>query len=204
MKSCETYEIDLSSLLDGEAAPEIAAAAVEHALGCAACADFFRAARRLGAAARPLAADPAAVAESESEALWLAIRSRAGGAAASGTAGAWPASRRRGLHAAALVALGLGGGYWLASVGGAGGEIASRDGGLVVAAGARGGQAMNEHRFVALADELLGADLRYQRAMLEVLKLVPALESSEVGGDDESRPVVRTANREAGSRTGML
>ncbi|HLF57857.1 MAG TPA: aldehyde dehydrogenase, partial [Thermoanaerobaculia bacterium] len=63
MKSCETYEIELSSLLDGEAAPELAAAAVEHALGCSACADFFRAARRLGAAARPLAADAAAVAE---------------------------------------------------------------------------------------------------------------------------------------------
>ena len=40
--SCEEYEVDLSSFLDGELAPEAAADALEHALDCAECAAFFR------------------------------------------------------------------------------------------------------------------------------------------------------------------
>jgi hypothetical protein len=202
MKSCESYEIDLSSLLDGEAAPEIAAAAVEHALGCADCAAFFRAARRLDSAARPLADDPADADAARAEALWLAIRGRAG---AGSDAVGRPPARWRALRAAALVAVGLGGGYWLSSVGATASGVADRRGDRPVAARTDGAPAaMDERRFVALAGELLAADLRYQRAMLDVLALVPALDDAEVGGDDESRPVVRAARREDGPRAGLL
>ena len=64
---------------------------------------------------------------------------------------------------------------------------------------------MDEHRFVALTAELLGADVRYQRAMLEVLRLVPALESGEgLSTEDGQRGNVHTRLEEARPRPGSI
>jgi len=201
MKSCEEYEIELSSLLDGEAEPEAAAAAIEHALTCASCGAFFRAARRLAAPARALAAAEHGLPRERAETLWLEIRRLTAPAAAGGRAagGAWA----RGLRAAALVAVGLGGGYLWSTLGAAGSLASSGSSGGFVTAAARSGAAMDERRFVALADELMRADPRYQRAMLEILRLVPALETGEGFGPDEGRPIVR-ARVDRDTREGQL
>jgi hypothetical protein len=193
--SCETYEIELSSFLDGELAPEAAAAAAEHALSCASCAAFFRAARRVQAAAQGLRERDGALDDERAERLWRSVEARA--------AAPTLAAPRRGavLRAAALVALGLGGGYLFALLGGP----AARAVGLpaatqnVLASVRPAGGEMNEKRFVALADELLSADVRFQRAMLEVLRLVPALESGEgLRSEDEPRVVVASAPERPG------
>lgn len=192
MKTCEEYEIELSSLLDGEAAPETAAEAVEHALGCPSCGAFFRAARRLAEPARALAVDLETPSRERAEALWREIERVAAPPAPSpvGTGGIWS----RGWRAAALVAIGLGGGY-LSSTLGTGGSLATAGASSgFVTASSRTGDAMDERRFVALADELMRAEPRYQRAMLEILRLVPALETGEGLGDAEGRPIVRARN----------
>ena len=177
MKSCEEYEIELSSLLDRELPPAAAAEALEHALACADCNHFYRAARRLQEAAVPAAAadDDAQLEPERAEQLWRQVH--AAGAPRWTSAAGW----LRPLRAAALIVLGVGGGYWLASFG-SGSTMAlpiqPQTAGTNVTAGNLT-PAMDEHRFVALAAELLGADVRYQRAMLQVLRLVPALETGE-------------------------
>jgi anti-sigma factor RsiW len=205
--SCEKYEIDLSSFLDGELPPEAAAEAVEHALDCAECAAFYRAARRVQSAAARLRDEDGELGEERADSLWRSVAARAGEREARGTAGwrqerAEPATRRRAaLRAAALVALGLGGGYLFALLGGPGASAAGAAArGSTVLASTGSSSTMDEHRFVAVADELLSADVRYQRAMLEVLRLVPALESGEgLRSEDEPR-VVRASNEERPGR----
>lgn len=188
MKSCEEYEIELSSWLDGEAATAVAAEAIAHATTCASCGAFFRAAQRLAEPARALADDEAGLSDRRAEALWLEIRRVAApGAGATRAARSWA----RGLRAAALVVAGLGGGYLLASLGGAGGLASEAGAGDAMPTAVGAGEGMDEHRFVALADELMRAGPRYQRAMLEILHLVPALETGEGLGREGSRQFVR-------------
>jgi anti-sigma factor RsiW len=199
MKSCEEYEIELSSLLDGEAAPEAAAAAIEHALTCASCGAFFLAARRLAEPARALAATENGLSRERAETLWLEIRRLSAPAGVRSAGGAWA----RGLRAAALVAVGLGGGYLWSTLGAAGSLAAEGAVGGFVTAAVRSGASMDERRFVELADELMRADPRYQRAMLEILRLVPALEIGEGFGPEEGRPIVR-ARADLDTREGQL
>lgn len=173
--TCAEAEERLSVFLDGELPAEAAAAALEHAFACASCRAFFAAARRLQELAPELGTDLAesapAVAEPGADRLWERIRTASGLDAAPRRArfraGPW-------LRAAALVALGLGGGYLLAAV-----------------ATPAPGAAMDERRFVALAQELLAADRKYQRTMLQVLRLVPALETGEGLDRPEERGFVR-------------
>lgn len=188
--SCEEHEVDLSSFLDGELAPAAAADALEHALGCAECAAFFRAARRVQAAAPGLRAEDGTLDEARADSLWRNVAARAHEARKTSV----PA-RGRSLRAAALIALGLGGGYLFALLGGPGASDVGAPGrGGEVLASTGAAPSMDERRFVALAGELLSSDVRYQRAMLEVLRLVPALESGEgLRSEDEPR-VVRASN----------
>ena len=205
MKSCEEYEIELSSLLDRELPPAAAAEALEHALTCAGCNHFYRAARRLqGLTAAVDTPDDAQLDPARAEELWRRVEA----------AGAPPVRDlgwRRPLRAAALIVLGLGGGYWLA--GRAAGPAPTPPAQVPTAAtnvaashpapatpGAPAAAAMDEHRFVALAGELLAADVRYQRAMLEVLRLVPALETGEgLSTEDGQRGTVHTRLVESGA-----
>lgn len=204
MRSCESWEIELSSLIDGELAPEAATEAVEHALGCPECAEFFRGARRLAASVEALRAGDGALSHRRADELWRTVAERATGSAATSRVERTLPSRS--LRAAALVALGLGGGWFLAALGGSatGGALPALLDPRLTSSSASSSSAatMDERRFVALADELMRSDVRYQRAMLEVLRLVPALESGE-GLRNEDRPrVVRAATestREAGA-----
>lgn len=209
MKSCEEYEIELSSLLDGELPPQAAGEALEHAFGCAGCRDFYRAARRLesaGAELRRSAPRP----QAENAAGWRRVQARL--AEPTGVA-RWLPSRA--LRAAALVVLGVGGGYVLSGVlrplpgtAPARTAAAAPGGSGVVAASAATAApaAMDEHRFVALADELLRADVRYQRAMLQVLRLVPAIETGEglQQGDEPQGGFVRASERREAVPQGAL
>lgn len=210
MKSCEAYEIELSSLIDGELPPQAAGEALEHAFGCAGCRGFYLAARRLEQAGAGLRSS-ATEAPAESAASWQEVQDRL--ASRGGTPGWLPS---RALRAAALVALGLGGGYVLSGVlrplpeaASAVPSVASPStSGAVATASATPAPtaAMDERRFVALADELMRADVRYQRAMLQVLRLVPALETGE-GLQQEREPqggIVRATTRQETVRQGVL
>jgi hypothetical protein len=209
MKSCEEYEIELSSLVDGELPPQAAGEALEHAFGCAGCRGFYLAARRLEKVGTGLRRSDVA-SQADSEAAWQGVQERL--AERSGLL-RWLPSRA--LRAAALVALGLGAGYLLSGVlrplpGTATGARTLAGSGVVPAATSTATPAptgaMDEHRFVALADELMRADVRYQRAMLQVLRLVPALETGE-GLQEDGGPtdgIVRATTHTESVRQGAL
>ncbi len=216
MKSCEEYEIELSSLVDGELPPEAAGEALEHAFGCAGCRAFYLAARRLEKAGAGLRRE--ATTADAADAGWRVVQERL-----SRSAGAVRWLPSRGLRAAALVALGLGAGYVLSGVlrplpaspaelaatlaGSAVVPAAATTGAPATPAGPAMPSAMDEHRFVALADELMRADVRYQRAMLQVLRLVPALETGEglrQEGEEPKGGIVRATTRREPARQGAL
>lgn len=162
---CLVVEERLSALLDGELEPAVAAEALEHAFGCPSCRAFFLAAKRLQA----LAAESGANANPR---------------ASVETAPLAPAARRVRpfLRAAALVAIGLGGGWMVA-------RLPAGSAGRTTVTGAA---SMTEQRFVALASELMAADPKYQRTMLQVLRLVPALETGEGLGSPEDSVYVQS------------
>jgi hypothetical protein len=192
---CDATEERLSALLDGELPPGAAAEALEHAFGCASCRRFFLSAKRLQAVAPELAAAPVPAADP----VWERIRVASGISApaariAPARWGGFSIGPR--LRAAAFVALGLGAGYLLAPFARGEAPGSGLSGGAVVAASARSDAgAMDERRFVALAQELLAADPKFQRTMLQVLRLVPALETGEGLDEPEDRGFVR-ANAE--------
>lgn len=193
-KSCEEYEVDLSSFLDGELPLATAAAAFEHALSCANCSRFYRAARRLESTSGARG-DESTLDDRRAAELWQQVRVHT-------VPKRWQPTWR----AAALLAVGLGGGYLLAALAGNGGGLAlpSPSNGWSLAA-ANQAATMDEQRFVALASELLGSDRRYQRAMLEVLRLVPAIETGEgLRSDDGPRGAVRTRFESERPGTGAI
>ena len=207
---CAEAEERLSAFLDGELPAGAAAGALEHAFACASCRAFFAAARRLQELATAIGADPEEGAtpavEPAADRTWERIRSASG-------LDSPPRRSRFGaapwLRAAALVALGLGGGYLLAAVArpaAPGAPATAPAPGIVAAAVAAPapGAAMDEQRFVALAQELLAADRKYQRTMLQVLRLVPALESGEGLDRPEERGFVRARVEEERAARGAV
>lgn len=204
---CTEHEERLSAFLDGELPAGAAADALEHAFSCASCRRFFVAARDLQRLAPGLAA-PAPAPALETDPTWAAIRAQSGLAERRsrrlGPAPSW-------LRAAALVVLGLGGGYFLAATAR---PVAAPSGvpaaSVLVAAastssGVTSGAAMDERRFVALAQELLAADRKYQRTMLQVLRLVPALETGEgLDRPEDQQGFVRAGLREEPRERGSV
>jgi len=159
---CLAVEESLSAWLDGELAPAAAAEAFEHAFGCPSCRAFFVAAKRLQVLAPELGSRSEPTPARRARRPWAALRVHPY------------------LRAAALVVLGLGGGWMLARL-----PPTPSDGPTVATAGP-----MTEQRFVELASELMTAEPKYQRTMLQVLRLVPALETGEgLDAPDDSRYV---------------
>lgn len=208
--TCAEAEERLSAFLDGELPAGAAAGALEHAFACASCRGFFAAARRLQELAPAIGADPEVSAtpaeEPAADRAWERIRTASGLDSAPRrsrfVAAPW-------LRAAALVALGLGGGYLLAAVArpGAPAAAAAPAASSIVAASVAApapGAAMDERRFVALAQELLAADRKYQRTMLQVLRLVPALETGEGLDRPEERGFVRARVEEERAARGAV
>lgn len=160
MSECERCQLELSGLWD-EGRGGIAATrqSLLHLSGCAACQEFIRKVGSLGEISRALA--PVDGSRSEGEASWLPQ----GGVA------------RYLAAAAAIVALCTG--AWLGTVRPAV-SAASRDHRLEIQLAASRA-AMTEERFLEITRELLEADHRYRRLMLQVLGEVESQVSQASG-----------------------
>ena len=185
--SCE-HGPGVSALLDGELAVQQAPELVAHLLDCRSCATFFRRARSLDAALiLSAAADDAAAEPSRpSAALWDRIRSSAAARDTRVAGSAAPSRQRRLPHwmlataAALLLALGALAGWQLAAsrMTAPRSSGATRNGVTFASLETRPPK-MDEHRFVAIARELLAADSRYRDAMAGVLAVARSEEPTE-------------------------
>jgi anti-sigma factor RsiW len=193
--ACESYEIHISALMDGEAAPTDAMMVLDHLPGCEACQRFYTQARELQELvdARPVTPGSTEAAE---RALAAAAAVPLAAAAVKPAAGRKVIALEKGprwlwgLAAGLLLALGFSLGHRISSSD-ATPRIAS-DGDLVVEIASDQGQ-MSEERFVALAVELLRADRKYHHKMSEVLDEVDArryrnLTDSELASYRDERP----------------
>lgn len=172
MKSCEDYQSRISGWLDGELADAGRLELLDHFARCAACRRFYLEARALDGLVAGIAEAPGEPLPRE---MWERIAARAGGS----VVGRIRTSRRSTwmLRVAALLALALGVGYWQLreSARPASPQPASQ---IEVLLEQDQGE-MSETRFVELTTEVLRADRRFHRAMLEVMEQVVADTSDE-------------------------
>jgi predicted anti-sigma-YlaC factor YlaD len=169
MNPCERFEESLSALIDGELEPVELRPTADHLADCDACRTFYQRARALEEALLERASPGAAPAAPEH--VWRRIRAER---AASPVAGRRPARWAPLVAAGLLLAVGL----WATLS--RGGPARSAGHVEVIVAGAP--ERMSEERFVALTTELLQADPRYHRKMLEVMSVV-----AEPGGGEGRR-----------------
>jgi Putative zinc-finger len=166
MNDCESYEMSLSALADGELPAEDLLPTLDHLAECPSCQAFYRDLRAL-AAALPVAGNSPRLAASASaeapEEIWRRIEAEAA-PALSRTGGGRPWAMR--LAAALLLVAGLWGAF--AAV-----RSAPRpaDEPIEVTLGEDRGR-MTEQRFLDLTIELLRADDRYHQEMFQVLSAV--------------------------------
>jgi hypothetical protein len=183
MSDCESYEMSLSALADGELPTEDLLPTLDHLAECPSCQAFYRDLRALAAALPADAADTADAAGNSRrlaastpaeapEEIWRRIEVAAA-PALSRTRRARPWAMR--LAAALFLVAGLWGA--LAAV-----RSTLRPAGepIEVTLGEDRGR-MTEQRFLDLTVELLRADSRYHLEMLQVLTAV-----SEQGGRQET------------------
>lgn len=176
MSDCETCEMSISALVDGELPTEDLLPALDHLAECSSCQAFYRDARAL-AASLPIetSADPRLPASTPAEApeeIWHRIEREAAPALARpGRTRPW-AMR---LAAAVLLVAGLWGALAVA-------RLALRPAGEPIEITLEEDRGrMTEQRFVNLTVELLRADSRYHQEMLQVLTAV-----LERGGGQET------------------
>lgn len=165
MSDCETYEISLSALADGELPAEDLLPILDHLAECSSCQAFYRDLRAL-AAALPAANVPGIPAASPGEApeeVWRRIEAEAA-PALSRTRRARPWAMR--LAASLLLIASLWGAFALRSV-----LLRPAGEPIEITLGEDRGR-MTEQRFVDLTVELLRADSRYHQEMLQVLTAV--------------------------------
>ena len=191
MPDCEErYEVLISSWLDDELERAEAIEMLDHLVACAACRRFFAGARRLDGVLALVR--PAPAAGEPPPGLWARIREQAAPPARG--AGSRRRARRLAalaLAAAVVLAASLG---WLAFQGqplDSGMRLASRP------------ERMSEGRFVDLTRELLAADARYQRAMLQVMsRVVEETETLEAASEGVLRRDDRVRGDEPERRRG--
>lgn len=226
--ACESYEVHISALMDGEASPADVLTVLDHLPGCASCQRFYRDARELQELVDALPVTPGSTLTTEQQAHGLGKALLLQGEAEAMPSGSVESAETHServvpigageervaarnperaprwvwaLAASLLLALGFGLGD---RVGGLGAPSAIGSGGEVhVEIGADAGR-MSEERFVALAVELLRADRRYRDKMGEVLEAVEDRRARE-GYDgeladwrDESSASTRTEEGGAG------
>jgi hypothetical protein len=182
-------ETDISALLDGELAPERLLDAIDTLVESAAGRAFYRQARALDGLIA--AAEPSSAEEPPRE-VWARIAASTGFPAA---AGRWSAHRPRWigplvgtLAATVLVAI-VGFGVRSAQQGAppTPGPRVVEDSGFdsITIGGNRG--AMTDERFLALAEELLGADRHYRREMAEIILAIESSLPTESGTGEAQR-----------------
>ncbi len=170
---CEEHGADLSALMDGELAASQVLEAVDHLSTCVACRRFYRRARALDelveSEALPGDAEPPLE-------IWQRIESASRASWSKEESSPWLAWAPR-LAALFLLAAGL----WALAPMREGPRLAATED-LEIRLGEDGGR-MTEARFLEIATELLRADHRYHREMLQVMSAVA--ESGRKEGSDE-------------------
>lgn len=167
MSDCESYEMSISALADGELAAGGLLPVLDHLAECPSCQAFYRDVRSL-AAAIPAGGPqrlPAPAPGEAPEEVWQRIEAAAA-PALSRAEGVRPWALR--LAAAVLLIAGLWGAF--AAVRPA---LRAPDEPIEIALGEDRGR-MTEQRFLDLTVELLSADPRYHREMLQVLTAIIA------------------------------
>lgn len=157
MDRCESMQIELSALMDGELEHDDILRVLEHLQECKDCSALLAQMRRLEGALAPLRSTVQAERQAS---VW-----RAG-----------PRLRALGVVAALLIAF-VGG--WTLSASSSHLDIPRRDEVLELSLGEESGK-MADAQFVSMTVQLLRADPRYHRAMLEVLEdvVVPPAEDA--------------------------
>jgi predicted anti-sigma-YlaC factor YlaD len=193
MSDCETYEMSLSALADGELPTDELLRAIDHLAECPGCRAFYRDLRALAAALPDPQRLSASVPGEAPEEIWRRIEAAAAPALA-------PAGRIRPwalrLAAAVLLVAGLWG-----ALAAARSALGPMNAPIEITLGEDRGR-MTEQRFVDLTVELLRADSRYRQEMVQVLNAVgegsgrqeaptdydaPLPERGDGGSDDWSR-----------------
>ncbi len=181
MSDCETYEMSISALVDGELPKEELLPTLDHLAACPGCQAFYRDLRSL-AAALPGEADGATFFSSASgeapEEVWRRIEAA--------TAPALPRTGRSQpwvmrLAAAVLLVASLWGALATISALSPQGEP------IEVTLGEDRGR-MTEERFVDLTVELLRADSRYRQEMFQVLTTVVERDGRQETPADDDLP----------------
>ncbi len=170
MSDCETCEMSISALADGELPTEDLLPTIDHLAECPGCQAFYRDVRSLAAALPDPGRLPASAPGEAPEEIWRRIEVAAA-PAFSQTGRMRPWAMR--LAAAVLLVAGLWGGLATVSALRPAGEP------IEITLGEDRGR-MSEERFVDLTVELLRADSRYHQEMLQVLTAV------ERGGRQET------------------
>jgi hypothetical protein len=181
MSGCELHEVNISALLDGELEPQALLPLLDHLGSCPRCRAFYEDARELGrlAAALPVS-ETAPAPHAPAAAAPPPARERAG-TVAPAARGAWrrlfqPPVWAWGAAALLLLAIGFAGGHLAHGLP----ELSAppSDAPVEITLGEDRG-VMDQERFVALTIELLRADPRYHREMLQVLQQVQPTEQNE-------------------------
>lgn len=181
MNGCESYELHVSALLDGEASREDVLSLLDHLPRCDACRDFYAAARQLQQAmdAQPVNGHAVAALEA-SAAPFGREQTRRPHTRPPLLLPSWPRAVWASA-AALLVAVG----FWVFDTP-AQRQGARTPGILDVELGEHAGQ-MSEQQFVDLAVQLLQADRRLQHTMLELLQEVERPLGSREGTPEVAR-----------------
>ncbi|HVS12647.1 MAG TPA: hypothetical protein VMV46_01890 [Thermoanaerobaculia bacterium] len=175
---------DISALLDGELPPDRLFEAIDALVDSPECRTFYRRARALDGL---IAAAEPSPAEEPPRDVWSRIADAAG--LPGGDASGWGARRARwvgplvGTLAAtvlvAIVAFGVRSAQRERGESPQPNAIAATDLDAITIGGNRG--EMTDERFLALAEELLGADRHYRREMAEIILTVESALPSEMG-----------------------
>jgi len=183
MSDCETYEMSISALADGELPAEDLLPTLDHLAECPSCLAFYRDLRALAAALPAAAAeraDPLTAPGEAPEEVWRRIEAAAAPALPR-TGRVRPWAMR--LAAAFLLVVGLWGA--LAAVRSVLGPAGAP---IEITLGEDRGR-MTEQRFVDLTVELLRADSRYHQEMLQVLTAVDERDGRQEAPADYDVPL---------------
>lgn len=183
-EACQKIETSISALIDGELEVPEQLPVIDHLLECPSCREFYHQARGLDdmvVSSRSQDADPVP------EEIWHRIAAESG-VGRRGRPAFWGGPRRlpvRALGIAAALVLGLGLFRLLPFGTEAPPADTAEDAGEVDVVLEEDRGSMSEDRFLELTMEILKADRRYHRKMLDVMSVVTAMTGEPEGSPDE-------------------